>query len=642
MPSRNDKPNDPRRDESIDFGAFVEQNVQRTSDALKGETSSAAPPPRPGGERKVDRARDQSYWRKKAADAGIPTDIEDDAPPPPPRRNRYLAPPEEEYDEFHDEHEFDDNGGGFGETVNHYFNGDDGNRNRIIAAILIVLLVLAIIWGLFRLFSGGDGGDAVPTPTPTEVISIPPTSTPGPDQEQTPPVTQPATEEPEIKRGGDNQRGDSPGPSETEVAQIDITNDIARACTGLCLIRVDGSDQEEAFAEAGARASWTNGAVSWVVVNPTQAQMLSESLTVSLVENDPRTYNLYVVVAPNDRNQASDITPHGDIVDQGDGVYLVRWGWVPAVVKPVTDWGYAVYKIAPAPPEFIAEIGVNGPARNVTGWDLMEQVNTGNIERITDDLVHIGEMDDSGWGTRYYEFAGNQIAADYLYQELESYGMTVWYEDFITWDGYLLVNVVAEIPGTDGSEIYAIMAHFDTINLDNPRIAPGADDNASGIAVTLETVRILSGYELNHPVRVSFVNAEEVGILGSSAWARQANSDGAPIAGVFNVDSVASVRNRPVLITNVDAGSQWMQDHMNRINANYELREDMTNRQSEAIVADDNMVRAEGIPAIMIARELYGQSEFHHTADDIPANFSIGAIADTTNIVMLSVWELVK
>lgn len=204
------------------------------------------------------------------------------------------------------------------------------------------------------------------------------------------------------------------------------------------------------------------------------------------------------------------------------------------------------------------------------------------------------------------------------------------------------MNVVAEIPGADSSEIYAIMAHFDTINLDNPRIAPGADDNASGIAVTLETVRILSGYELNHPVRVAFVNAEEVGILGSSAWARQANSDGAPIAGVFNVDSVASVRNRPTLITNVDAGSQWMQDHMNRVNANYELHEDMVNRQSEAIVADDNMVRAEGIPAIMIARELYKQSEFHHTADDIPANFSIGAIADTTNIVMLSVWELVK
>src|SRR5699024_4029612 len=150
----------------------------------------------------------------------------------------------------------------------------------------------------------------------------------------------------------------------------------------------------------------------------------------------------------------------------------------------------------------------------------------------------------------------------------------------IMWDGYLLVNVVAEIPGDDDSEIYAMMAHLDTINGGNPRVAPGADDNASGIAVTLEVARILAGYELEHPVEVVFVNAEEVGIIGSATWAKDRSANGVPIQGVFNIDSVGSVRNRPIVFTNADNGSSWMQQHMSRINSEYELLETFEHHQS--------------------------------------------------------------
>ena len=664
MPQDNDKLNRPRRnggEEPLDFGAFVSSNVQRTSDMLKGEPGAApeepAAPPRsrPDGDRKVDRVRDRSYWRRKAADAGVPTEEEIDEGPPPPqdrsRRNRYLPPDDEEINQFHDENEFDDRGGGIGGFFNDFFSGDgeDGNRNRIIAAILALLLLVLIIFGLTRLFGNDDqGGGPDGTPVPTEVIDTPSTPDtnipPGPGSGT---ETPPATEEPEIPRGGDNQRGDGEGgetpvavTSPTEIAQADLTSDVARACTGLCLVRMVGPDQEAAMDDAGARASWADGDISWVVVNPTQAELLDKNLELTLIENDPQTYNLYMVKAPEDHNQADVVSPHGEIIDQTGRYYLVRWSSVPAVVKPVTDWGYAVFKIAPAPPSTIAEIGRNGPAADTNGWDLMAQVDQGNVEHFVNQLSHIGELDDSGLGTRYYTFPGNQIAADYLYQELESYGLTVWFEDFIMWDGYLLVNVVAEIPGADDSEVYAMMAHFDTINLENPRVAPGADDNASGIAVTLEVARILSGYQLNHPVRIAFVNAEEVGIIGSPAWARESNNKNVPIAGVFNVDSVGSVRNRPVVITNADANSAWMQQLMTQINDEYGLMETFDHHQSDAIVADDNFVRAEGIPAVMVARELYGLNEFHHTLGDVEANVSIGGIVDTTNLILLCVWTL--
>ena len=343
-----------------------------------------------------------------------------------------------------------------------------------------------------------------------------------------------------------------------------------------------------------------------------------------------------------DSNQRDAITPHGTIIDETGRYYLVRWNSVPAVVKPVTDWGYAVWKIAPAQPEIIAETQANGPANSVNGWALLEQVRPENVDRIVNDLVQVGAPEAGGFGSRHFAVPGNQIAADYLYQELESYGLTVWFEDFLMWDGRLLVNVVAEIPGKDKSEYYGIMAHLDSMNHDNRSLAPGADDNASGLAVTLEVARVLASYELEHPIRIALVNAEEDGLYGATAWARGLNQNGVNMVGVYNIDSVGSVRNRPTIFTNADDKSAWMQTHLGKINTTYSLHERFENTQKEGIVADDNFVRDQGIPAILVARELFGANEIHHTVNDIPANVSMGGIVDTTNIILLAMWDLAK
>ena len=505
------------------------------------------------------------------------------------------------------------------------------------------------MWGLTRIFSddGDNGGDVDLTPVATETIDIQSTPEEGPT-DLTDGVDVPEeTEEPEIPRGGDNQRGESDGEpppdvEATEVASVELTSEIARACSGFCLVRMEGPNQQAALDESGARVSWEDGDISWVVVTPVQAEILQRTHTLTHIANEPQTYNLYIVKASADHNQRDIVAPHGTIIDFVDRYYLVRWNSVPAIVKPVTDWGYAVWKIAPAQPEVIAETQVNGPARDASGWALLEEVRPDNVERVINELAYMGELDDSGVGSRHYRYPGNQIAADYPYQELESYGLTVWFEDFLMWDGYLLVNVVAEIPGNDDSEVYGIMAHFDSMNNDNPRHAPGADDNASGLAVTLEVARILAGYELEHPVRIALVNAEEEGLFGAIYWARDIKRSGVNVVGVYNVDSVGSVRNRPYIITNSDSESSWMQRHLSNINSTYSLQETLDHKQTKDIVADDNFVRAEGVPAIMVARELFGATEIHHTVNDVPTNVSMGGVVDTTYIILLAVWDLVK
>ena len=84
--------------------------------------------------------------------------------------------------------------------------------------------------------------------------------------------------------------------------------------------------------------------------------------------------------------------------------------------------------------------------------------------------------------------------------------------------------------------------HFDSIALDRTPgtqdVAPGADDNASGVAAVLEIARILSQVELDATVIFAFWGAEELGRIGSSHFASQARARGDSIRVMFQLDSI--------------------------------------------------------------------------------------------------------
>ncbi|WP_026731869.1 M28 family peptidase [Fischerella sp. PCC 9605] len=80
------------------------------------------------------------------------------------------------------------------------------------------------------------------------------------------------------------------------------------------------------------------------------------------------------------------------------------------------------------------------------------------------------------------------------------------------------VNIFAERQGTD-KQAGAILvgAHYDTV-----AISPGADDNATGIAVLLEIARILGSRPTPRTLQLAFFDKEEVGLLGSQAFTQKA------------------------------------------------------------------------------------------------------------------------
>jgi hypothetical protein len=112
-----------------------------------------------------------------------------------------------------------------------------------------------------------------------------------------------------------------------------------------------------------------------------------------------------------------------------------------------------------------------------------------------------------------------------------------------------LTNVYAVLKGTDpenAKRIVLVTGHYDSRNsdtLDAVGGAPGANDDASGTAVSLECARVLS--KLKFPATIIFltVAGEEQGLNGSDHFAKMAKSEGWNIEAVLNNDIVGGDRS---------------------------------------------------------------------------------------------------
>ena len=80
-----------------------------------------------------------------------------------------------------------------------------------------------------------------------------------------------------------------------------------------------------------------------------------------------------------------------------------------------------------------------------------------------------------------------------------------------------ITNVMTRLAGTESNGAILLMAHYDTVST-----SPGAVDNASGVAVLLETMRALkSGTPLKHDVIALFTDGEEAALLGAQAFVEE-------------------------------------------------------------------------------------------------------------------------
>lgn len=103
-------------------------------------------------------------------------------------------------------------------------------------------------------------------------------------------------------------------------------------------------------------------------------------------------------------------------------------------------------------------------------------------------------------------------------------------------------NVVATLPGSGAyGGTVMLMAHYDSRGADvadGQSLAPGANDNASGVAVLLEAARLLSTRQWPQTIIFVAFTAEEQGTLGSKEYVQEVMLDGMVIEAAINNDIV--------------------------------------------------------------------------------------------------------
>ncbi len=99
-------------------------------------------------------------------------------------------------------------------------------------------------------------------------------------------------------------------------------------------------------------------------------------------------------------------------------------------------------------------------------------------------------------------------------------------------------NVIATLGARQQAPPLILAAHYDTVEG-----SPGADDNASGLAVLLDVAHQLSRASLQRPVRFIAFCLEEEDLLGSLAYAAQLRDTGQTILGAIVLECVGYARS---------------------------------------------------------------------------------------------------
>ncbi len=177
--------------------------------------------------------------------------------------------------------------------------------------------------------------------------------------------------------------------------------------------------------------------------------------------------------------------------------------------------------------------------------------------------------------------AGIEQAARYIAEQFKKAGLQPGADDgsyFQTWTETVnakgekapVKNIIGIIPGTNpkyAGESVLVCAHYDHLGLgwpdvhkgDEGKIHPGADDNASGVAVLLELARVLGpSFKPERTVIFAAFTAEESGLKGSQYFiGHYRRFPAKKMTGVLNLDTVGRLNGRKVLILNSSSAREW-------------------------------------------------------------------------------------
>ena len=222
-----------------------------------------------------------------------------------------------------------------------------------------------------------------------------------------------------------------------------------------------------------------------------------------------------------------------------------------------------------AGPVAVVEIGVTpAPASDAEMERILERVESDRL------MAHIRSLQDLR--TRHVDSSqssegeGIGAARKYIEDQLAIFSaasdnnLYTFQQRFDAWSSTpdsrtTQFNVVGAIRGTElNAGTIIIGAHYDSIGTprsDPGAYAPGANDNASGVAAVLELARIMSEAQYKATVMFVFFSAEEFDRRGSRAFASWVQDNNIDVIGMINLDGIGNVQDFEGRVNDLDCGS---------------------------------------------------------------------------------------
>ncbi|MDO8056485.1 MAG: M20/M25/M40 family metallo-hydrolase, partial [Candidatus Hermodarchaeota archaeon] len=270
--------------------------------------------------------------------------------------------------------------------------------------------------------------------------------------------------------------------------------------------------------------------------------------------------------------------------------------------------------------------------------DIINQITTSTYNS---QLTHLaGTIGPRMWGT-----VANDFAVDYIADEFQSYGLDVEFHSFSSNQP----NVIGTLRGGSihNNATIIVGAHLDTI----PVASPGADDNGSGVSAVLEIARVLSAYQFNYTIMFVAFNAEEIGLVGSTAFANKLVEENVTVAVMYNFDMIiwdtpAAPENWKMHIVHNGGDSAWFAQHAEDLGQNLVGAPVQANEQGGWVSSDHAPFWNRGIPALWFfeyngwgnpwihsSQDYLGQPEYSPALGALTTKTVAAAVADFATIV---------
>ena len=262
-----------------------------------------------------------------------------------------------------------------------------------------------------------------------------------------------------------------------------------------------------------------------------------------------------------------------------------------------------------------------------------------------------------GFGSRYVRAPGMYNASRWLHDVLLGNGrLRSEYQDwsYVNSTGvtHTVQNVVLTLPGLNLSSdrVYYIFNHDDSM-LSNPpptvdqlmNNCPGADDDGSGVAATLEAARVLSRFGFQDTIKFGFFNGEELGLLGSYYWAERMAARKENVQGSIDYDMIGYSTGNAEYDLNLisNPASQWQLQYMVGLNSRYGIGlRILPQVTSDWLPTDITSFYQFGFPGVFGIEEEF--SPVYHTTKDRVEVLNMTLVERCTKMAVAATAEMAR